>query len=176
MTPCPAWRDPLLDFVLGGLGPVAVRELEDHLRVCPPCADALVELRARAQELDAALTQFVRRAEPSPDFRARVLAALDARPSPALHGLAAQAALAAAALFLLAGALLPSLGPRLAGRPQPEPHPVLALSTWRSPTESLLRSPASSLLNSTPRFGEFYFPLESLARKGNNHKGENDET
>lgn len=173
MTACRNQKDRLLDYALGVS---AVKELEHHLKGCPGCSAALNEWRGRREQLDAALLQLVRGAEPAPGFHARVLAALEAPAAP-VAGLPAWAgALAAVAVIVLAAVLLPSLGERWSGLTPPSQTSVAALSEWRSPTESLLRSPADELLGATPRLGEFYFPLESLPLGRGEENGGNDES
>ena len=64
----------------------------------------------------------------------------------------------------------------LAGPQQPAPRTSANISEWRSPTESLLRSPGSDFLSSTPRLGGFYFPLERNRQKVSKLKGGNNES
>lgn len=170
MRACREWNDRLGDFVLGA---AAMSGLEEHLEQCPACAGALVELRARREQIDAGLRQLVQGAEPSPAFGARVLTALEAHAATMAWRPARLGALAAVAVVLLGGVLLGRLG---------EPVRVMqlqlsgvTLSTWRSPTEGLLRSAAEELLGA-PRLGEFYFSLESVALLTGEETGGNDES
>lgn len=165
MTACRKWRDRLLERALGL---AAEPELEAHLKACPACAAALEEWRARRQQLDLGVRELVQGAEPSPAFRARVLASLEAAPAAPLAPPAWVGMLAAVAVLVLAALLLP----RPAARLDPGPRPV-ALSEWRSPTDWLLRTPGHDLLRARPRFGDFYFPLESARPEKSN--GGNDE-
>jgi anti-sigma factor RsiW len=169
MIACPDRRDQLLDSALGVLGASAVSELAMHLAACSACAAALADLRARREQLDAGLAALVGGVEPSPDFRARVLAAVEREPSQPWAAPAWAGALAALLFVVLAaGALYRSSAPsQTFGTRAP------SLTDWRSPTESLLRAPASSLLNSAPRLGETYFPLpctRSESNSGGNHE------
>ena len=149
MIGCGEWKDQLLDFALDAS---AARGLEQHLQACPVCAAALAELRARRERMDTGLRQLVQSAEPSTDFRARVLAAV-----------------AALVLFAVLGGPL---------GPQPDLALMAAqeLSRWQSPTETLLRSPAEELLQSAPPLGQFYFSLEPIPQGMGTEKGENDES
>lgn len=166
MTACRKWNDFLLDHALGV--PPA-RELMAHLESCAACAARLAALARSREQLDAALAGLVAGTEPSPAFRARVLAAIEAEPAvsgqPAWVG-----ALAAVAVVLLAAAWLPS-------RMAPEhPRAAVSISEWRSPTESLLRTPGEEFWRSTPRLGESYFPMEISPSETNQKNGGNHES
>ena len=69
---CEKWKDPLREAALTG---ARAKDLEEHLRSCAKCSAELEEVHARAVRLDALLPLVTRGAEPSTDFRARVLAA-----------------------------------------------------------------------------------------------------
>ena len=157
MNACANWKDRLLDYALGALSSSSAKEMESHLQSCSACAAALAELRARREQLEAALAHLVASAEPSPDFRARVLAAAEASRGRRVALPAWAGALAAVTAVLLASVLISRFSPPGAG---PTPLASPSLSTWRSPTESLLHSPAQDYLHSAPRLGEFYFSLE----------------
>lgn len=158
MNACREWKDRLLDVALGA----PAKELEVHLAVCPACAAALADFRAQRQRLDAAVHQLVGAAEPSPALRARVLAAVESVPAAGQAQPASVGALAAVAVIVLAGLLL--------DQPATAPRPLTSLSDWRSPTDWLLETPGDALLRSTPRVGDFYFPLEPEkdSKGGNN--------
>ncbi len=168
MTTCRRWRSRLLDAALEAGHPAA---LDSHLRTCSACAAALAELRSRREQLDAALAQLVC-ATPAPDFRARVLAGGARVSTPAVPGWTG--AVAGALAVVLAALLLPAQAERRAALAAPRPAPISALSTWRSPTENLLRSPAERLLRQTPRLGEFYFSLDTLTPPPSANSGGND--
>lgn len=169
MNACPKWKDPLLDYSLGA---APAHGLEEHVAACPACSTALAELRARATQLDTALHQLVRAAEPSPALRARLWAAIEGEAAPAARP-AWAGILAATIVFVLALVFLPGLADRWA---RPGPRPRTSLTEWRSPTESLLRSPGETLLRTTPRLGEAYFPLETIPSEPNGSKGGNNES
>ena len=172
MTACPEWKDRLLDFALEALSAGERSELHRHLESCHGCAAALVELRSRQQQLGAALRGLVQAGEPSPGFQARVLAAVEPRPQAVAGRAAWIGALAGAAVVVLAGVFLERVEERAAEQILPDLTP---LSQWRSPTETLLRSPSYESFQSAPRLGEFYYPLEPPAGsgkpKGENHEG-----
>ena len=170
MSACREWNDRLLDYVLEALPASAAVEVEGHLKGCSACAAALPELRARAGRLDAALSGWVAGAAPSAGFRARVVAATENQESPSLALPAWAGALAAVAMVVLVGVWLPRFL-------EPEAGPAAtSLSTWRSPTESLMRSPAQNYFRAAPRLGEFYFPLEPAPKGAGSENGGNDES
>lgn len=169
---CRAWNDRLLDYALCALSASVVSQVETHLKTCPNCTAALADLRARRAQLDTALAQLVAGAEPSPALRARVLAAVEVRPPTTPWGSAWVGVLAAGATVLVLGFTLPPLAERwIPAAPQ-----AVSISDWRSPTESLLRSPAANLLEAPPRLGEFYFPLVPAPPRTGARKGGNDES
>jgi anti-sigma factor RsiW len=169
MIGCGEWKEQLLDFALNAS---AARGLEEHLRACSACAAAMVELRARQEQVDAGLRQLVQGAEPSIEFRARVLAAVETQPRHVGLWPAWAGALAAVAALVLFAVLVGLLGP------QSDPALMTAqeLSRWQSPTETLLRSPAEELLQSAPPLGQFYFSLEPISPEMGDKNGGNDES
>ncbi|MFQ5723929.1 MAG: hypothetical protein ACE5G6_05505 [Terriglobia bacterium] len=175
MSACRDWHDRLLDYTLGAVS-VSVDPVVEHVQHCAGCAATLAEFRARRAQLDAALGQLLEGAEPSPAFRARVLAAAETSAMSWLGRPAWVGVLAAAGVLVLAAVLLPELGERRASPTRSRPPSVVALSEWRSPTESLLRSPGGELLWSTPSLGEFYFPLPSARPGAGEEKGGNNES
>jgi len=172
MNPCRNWKDRLLDHALGALPAPAAKEVEAHIGKCSACAAAMLELRARRDQLDSALAHSVAGAEPPPDFRPRVLSAVEAAPALSLTVPAWAGVLAAVAVVVLGGVLIPRFS-KTAG---PTPAQASELSTWRSPTETLLRSPAGDFLRSAPRLGESYFPLEPAPAEAGSKDGGNNES
>lgn len=152
MTGCAEWNDALMDCALGGPpGP----ELEEHLASCPGCSAVLGEWRRKATEMDATLHNLMV-AEPGPDGPARVLARLESESRKPVHW---QLALAAGVIVgVLAVAIHWPAAPVV-------PSGAAALSAWRSPTESLLRSPADPLLKGVPRLGESFFEMNPTGVK-----------
>ncbi|MGH9863527.1 MAG: hypothetical protein ACRD35_08900 [Candidatus Acidiferrales bacterium] len=172
MNACARWQDDLLELALG----VPAGEVEKHIQRCPGCAAAAAELATGAAKLEAALRELSPPAEPSPDFRLRVLAAAEARERRTAGQLGWAGALAAVTAVALAGLLLPGVREQWA---TPKGTAVVSrpsLSQWRSPTESLLRSPAEVLLRSTPRLGDFYYPLTPPRARAAGEKGGNNES
>ncbi len=139
MKPCDAWREAIFDHALGD--PPAPG-LAEHLEACPACAAALEEVRAGAARMDSGLRRLVA-SDPSPSLAARVLANL-APPVPRW-----KIALALCSLVVAAGiAVWTSRDAREAA-----PRESVSISSWRSPTEGLLRSSADPLFKTVPKFG-----------------------
>lgn len=174
MNPCPQWRDSLHDFALDALPHSAARAVEDHLRECVPCAASASDLKLRRRQMDAGLAQLFSTAEAPAGFRARILAAAEAsRPASAWQP-AWSAALAGVALLIVAAALFQMPGWRSEPANPPQP-PTVSLTDWRAPTDGLLPPRLSELLNSGPRLGEFYFPLDSISTSLSRDIGGNDD-
>jgi anti-sigma factor RsiW len=137
MTPCRAWNGELVECALGR---TPSRELAAHLARCAECNGALEAWRARASEMDRALTRLAR-SEPRYGGPERVLARIaTTAPAPSYLRLVA----AAFAMVVLACLMVFTA----------RPVRTISLSTWRSPTQSLLRSQADPLLKSVPRLGD----------------------
>ena len=152
MISCQEWKDALIDHALGQSADAA---LEAHLATCPPCAEALRAWRGRAAQLDPAIRQ-ISTSEPGLYGPERILSRAALRPRRPFFG---RLAWALPLIVLLALAFY-----RLARR-EPDVPPLAALSMWRSPTQSLLRSPADPLLKDVPRFGEGFFQMKSQGVK-----------
>ncbi len=174
MSPCREWNDRLLDFALGDLEPRDAAAVEAHLAGCGACAAAVSEFQRRAAEINSAVHQIVQGAELPPGFFARVLARLEARPAPAWPRWRLAVLGAGLVTALVLGAILgPFFAQRWPSLRQPAPERTAALSTWRSPTEGLLRSSGEELLRATPRLGEFYFRLQPARDGHSDEKGGN---
>lgn len=179
MKACREWEDRLCDMALGALEPHDTRAVETHLAGCTACAIALRELRARAEQTDAAVHQLLQGVQPSLGFRTRVLASLEAHPvSTAWRRWGfAVLGLVSALVVVVAVFLHPSLGNREATPRQPTAKPLTALSSWRSPTDNLLHFSGEELLKSPRQLGNFYFRLEpGPEHKSKDQGGNNNET
>ncbi len=153
MIACHEWKDALIDRALGQSSDEA---LDAHLAACPACAEALRVWRERAAQLDPAIHRLTA-GQPGPYGPERILSHLAQPSRKPFHG---RLAWALPLIILLALAVY-----RLAPKPSRDPLPLTALSTWRSPTESLLRSPADPLLKAVPHFGEGFYPMKSQGVK-----------
>jgi hypothetical protein len=149
---CEKWQDALRGAALTG---ASTPELSTHLQTCVNCSETLKNLEARKARLDALLPMVARGSQPSPDFRARVLAAAEAADG-RKHGRAWRIwALAGASAALAVLVVVVSL------RRQPSVSPAeLAaaqkLAEWRAPSDAFLATPGRDLLLSTPKLGQSY--------------------
>lgn len=152
----PEWKDQLLDAALTGIASAA---LEEHLSNCPACTAELAALRTRRAQMDALLPLVAQSAEPSPDFRARVLTAAQAadetKRSPSHFWQLAGAA--AAIVVVLAVGL--TLYRRASVIPQNELAVAQQLANWRAPSDVLLATPVPEAVNAIPTLGDSYLRL-----------------
>ena len=165
---CEKWKDPLLDAALTG---IAAHGLEEHMLKCADCTVELAALRAKRERLDTLLPLVAQEAEPSVDFRARVLAAAEAAGEasrrtawPVWQWAGAMAAIVAAALVI--GFTMYRSEVRTSGAvPQNELEAAQRLSEWRAPSDVLLETPGPEILRTTPRLGESYMPVPAKTDK-----------
>jgi anti-sigma factor RsiW len=155
MNACPQWREELIDCALGQPPGAA---LEAHLAACADCSEALKAWRQKAAQMDAGVQQLTT-AEPRARGPERILTQIQQlSPGKPLFGRIALAAVILTATLIV-----------VLYRPAPPkkvaPFTVMALSTWRSPTESLLHSSADPLLKSVPQFGEKFFETKPAGDK-----------
>jgi anti-sigma factor RsiW len=156
-TDCSKWREQLLEAVLAETRASALR---DHLLACPDCARELAGLRARREQLDALLPLLARGAEPSPEFRARVLAATEAQE--ARKGRRSQPwpvwLLAAVAPLVAVALMIATMLNRRTTPAAPGYELAMAekLAQWRAPSDALLATPGPEILRTTPKLGESY--------------------
>jgi len=149
------WKDPLREAALTG---TMAKDLEEHLRSCAKCSAELDEVRARAARLDALLPLVAQGAEPSANFRARVLAAAAA----AREGKRARPwrvwTLAGAATVVVVVLMIAMTLQRRAARmiPGDELAAAQKLAEWRAPSDGLLVTPGREILRTMPRLGESY--------------------
>jgi hypothetical protein len=155
---CKKWKDKLLETALTGSAP---RDLEEHLQSCADCGAELKALRSRRERLDVLLPMMARGEEPSPDFRARVLAAAERaregkRAMPwRVWTLAGTTGVVVVAL--VAGLTLQKKNGRVV--PQNELAAAQKLAEWRAPSDSLLRTPGQEFMKTTPKLGDSYLQL-----------------
>jgi len=175
MSACREWKEQLLE--LAARGPEAAndpgaasRRLEAHLQTCAGCAAALAEFRGGAARLSAAFPALADGAAPNEGFEARVFVRISAHKGAGpvasyvkvwRHSFRMRLAVAGALCALVIAALVwPSVKKLWQGR-----EPVVSISEWRSPTDSLLRTPGQELLQSGPKVGDFYFSLRPVSKK-----------
>jgi len=154
-TDCKKWHDALLDAALTG---IPENELGRHLSGCSRCTQQLTELRSKRERMDALLPLVVQGNEPSPGFRARVVAAAsekDQKHRRRFWPLAAAAAVLVAALGIGIGQLERSRTYISAN----EHVAAQKLAEWRAPTDVLLEAPAPETQEALPKLGESYFQV-----------------
>jgi hypothetical protein len=161
---CTNWKDQLLEAALTG---VVADDLAAHMSKCATCGNDLMELRARRGRLDSLLPLIANGAEPSVEFRARVLAAADAAGEGTRGGpwRIWQRAVATAAIVAALATGLTLY--RRAARTVPQTDLVTAqkLADWRAPSDVLLQTLGREILWETPRFGESYLHLPAKTNK-----------
>jgi len=154
---CERWKDPLREAALTG---APARDLEEHLRSCTKCCSELGEMRARATRLDALLPLVARGAEPSADFRARVVAGAEAaregkRARP-WQAWALAGAAAVVAVVLVIGVVMYRRTTQTISFSVTELAAAQKLAEWRAPSDGLLATPGQEILRTMPRLGESY--------------------
>ena len=152
---CEKWNDPLREAALTGS---LTAGLEEHLRSCAKCSAELEEVRARAARLDALLPLVAQGAEPSPNFRARVLAeAGTAREGKRARPWRVWTLAGASAVVVVVLMIAVTLQRRTARMiPGDELAAAQKLAEWRAPSDGLLVTPGQEILRTMPRLGESY--------------------
>ena len=155
---CAKWKDQLLEAALTGTPSAALGE---HVLTCANCSEELAALRTRRQRMDTLLPLVAQGAEPSTEFRARVLAAAgtsrEQRPRRPwqIWGLAGAMVVVVAILMIA----LPFHRKSVDGALKNELAAAQKLAEWRAPTDGLLKTPGSEILWTTPKLGESYLQL-----------------
>jgi len=147
MMGCSKWMDAIAGCALGKL---PEPDLAAHLAICPRCENALRDSRAMAARIDEVLHRSAH-VEPPLYGPERVMARLRGR----THA-RARWRWAAVGSAVLGVSISVALWVR---PPAPEIH-AGALSTWRSPTQALLRPPVAAAWNIRPRLGEGFFKIK----------------
>jgi hypothetical protein len=147
MSGCPRWEEAIADCALGE---TPEPDFAAHLAICRECQSALREKQARAARIDEILHRTAAVAAPlyGPE---RVMARIDRG-----TGTRRWQRWAAIGSALAAGLIAVIMWAR---RPQAEVE-VTALSTWRSPTQALLRPPVAAAWTTAPRLGEGFFKMK----------------
>jgi predicted anti-sigma-YlaC factor YlaD len=149
---CEKWMDPLRE---AALTVAPAKDLEEHLRSCAKCSAELDEMRARAARLDALLPLVAQGAEPSADFRARVLGAAEAaREGKHARPWRVWRLAAVVVVVLMIGVTLQRRAARMI--PGDELAAAQKLAEWRAPSDGLLVTPGQEILRTVPRLGESY--------------------
>jgi predicted anti-sigma-YlaC factor YlaD len=162
---CEKWKDSLREAALSG---VTAKDLEEHLRDCTDCAAELDEVRARAERLDTLLPLMMQGAEPSADFRARLLAAAEAaREEKLARPWRVWTLAGATAVFVVVLMIAGALQRRTARMiPGDELAAAQRLAEWRAPSDGLLATPGREILQTMPRLGESYLNVPVKPAEG----------
>jgi anti-sigma factor RsiW len=167
MSACREWKDDILQFVLGNGANGSerseeARRLESHLKGCAECTSFFAEVRTRTIRVDAALPKLADAPEMSEGFEARVFARIANEKTTSRKtwwsGWGMRVATAGVVCALVVGAVTwPQMKKIWESRPLTE----VSITTWQSPTESLLRTPGQELLEHGPKVGDVYFPVNT---------------
>jgi hypothetical protein len=149
MKGCSNWMEAIADCALGK---AASPKMAAHLAVCPLCQDGLRESSAMAARIDAALRRSAAVEPPlyGPErLLARIRGQADTRAwwRWAAAGSAVLAVIIAIVLWV---------------RHPASKAEITALSTWRSPTQWLLRPPVAAAWTPAPRPGEGHFKMKPM--------------
>jgi hypothetical protein len=167
MNPCDRWRDGIAEHALGS---PAEPGLGEHLANCPGCSAALARMQLVTRAIDGGIRQMAA-AEPDANGAARIVAQVHSQTEQARWWQPAGRTVAAAFAVLIF--LAASLGVMWRVRSQRENAEVALsmasrISSWKSPTQELLRSPYESVLSGTPRLGEGFYQLDGSGLKTKN--------
>ncbi|MGH9678027.1 MAG: hypothetical protein ACRD36_13065 [Candidatus Acidiferrum sp.] len=154
---CEKWQEPLSEAALTG---ASSPELAEHLQSCADCAAQLKKLEARKAQLDSLLPMLAQSSQPSPDFRANVLAAAraaDKKKHTHPWRLWALAGASAAIAVLVVGiARQRSTTPLVSTN---ELAVAQKLAEWRAPSDTFLSTPGQEFLLTTPKLGQSYLSV-----------------
>lgn len=185
MSACREWKNEMLELAAGESD--VTREsgaesprLEAHIKGCAGCASAMTELRAQAARLDAALPRVADGAELRDGFETRVFARIAAGET---QGSAAHVGgnswgapwWSGWRIRLAAAGVVCTVVVATVVWPQVKKYwhigePVVSITEWRSPTDSLLQTPGQELLRSTPKLGQVYFRVEEKTSRTESKK------
>ncbi len=159
---CEKWKDQLREAALTG---ASTPELAGHVQICAHCSAELRDLEARRARLDTLLPRVAQGAQPSADFRARVVAAAEAagkrKRMPRWQAWTLAGAAVTAAIVLVVGAVWHR---GTTGKiPPDELAAAQKLVEWRAPSDSLLATPGREILQATPKLGESYLNVPMKA-------------
>jgi anti-sigma factor RsiW len=167
MNPCDRWRDRIAEYALGS---PAEPRLAEHLAKCPACSAALARMQSVTQAIDSGIRQMAA-AEPDANGPVRIAAQAHSKAEQARWWQPVGRTVAAAFAVLIF--LAASFGVMWRVRSQRENAEAALsmasrISSWKSPTQELLRSPYESLLSGTPRLGEGFYQLNASGLKTKN--------
>ena len=153
---CEKWRSALLEATLNGSADAALAE---HLYGCSGCSEEWRALQARAKRLQGSLPMIAQGVEPSPDFRARVLAAAEARPKNRVGARLRMWALAGATAIVVLLTVSLSRHDRANRRFEEQLAVAQRLADWRAPSDPLLATPGRDMLRTVPTLGKSFLTV-----------------
>jgi hypothetical protein len=167
MNPCDRWRDGIAEYALGS---PAEPGLAEHLAICPACSAALARMQSATRAIDDGIRQMAA-AEPDANDAARIVAQVRSQAEQARWWQPPGRTVAAA--FAVVIFLAASVGVMWRVHSQRENAEVALsmatrISSWKSPTQELLRSPYESVLSGAPRLGEGFYQLDAGGLKRKN--------
>jgi len=154
MKGCAGWKDAIAGCALGK---TPEPEFAGHLAVCSQCRNALQESQATAARMDQARHRGAA-VEPPWYGPERVMARIHMQTAGQTDE---QTHARAWRRWAVVGSAVLALSIAIAmwmRRPAPDAD-VIAFSTWRSPTQALLRPPVAAAWATTPRLGEGFFKI-----------------
>jgi hypothetical protein len=158
MKGCARWKEAIAGCAAGK---TPEPDLVAHLALCRQCESALQESRAMASRLDEALYRSAA-VEPPLYGPERVMARIHSQTAGQTAAqTAGQTDTRAWWRWAVAGTALAAMSIAIAiwvRRPPPEAD-IAVFSTWRSPTQALLRPPVAAAWTTTPRLGEGFFKI-----------------
>jgi len=160
---CMKWKEQLLEAALAEM---AETELQEHLSQCPDCAAELETLRAKRERMDSVLPLIATAEEPSPDLRARIMAATETSKVRPMRLMWGAWALAGVIALVVIAVTVNWVRNRENKEMAATVQTAQQLAEWQSPTADLLKVPGQELLNSSPRLGESYISIPMEERKG----------
>jgi anti-sigma factor RsiW len=159
MKPCDhRWREDLLDHVLGLPASAALTE---HLANCAVCPEVLRQWKAQMAQVDAGIAGLTA-SEPAADAAPRIMAELHTRGQRVwLPGWQWRTATLCGLVMVIASTFYLSKAHEQRIEAERAFSAALAIGSWRSPTESLLRSPTDRWLKAPPQLGKYFYQLNT---------------
>ena len=159
MKPCdPRWREELTDHALGLPASAALLE---HLANCAVCPEVLRQWKAQMAQVDAGI-QGLALSEPAGHAVSRIMAELRAqREHVWLPRWKRRAAAVGGPAILIAFFIFAWQVHQNRKEAERTLSAASAIGNWKSPTESLLRSPTDRWLKATPQFARYFYPLST---------------
>lgn len=159
MKPCEdRWREELADHVLGSPASTALTE---HLASCAICSVTLRDWKVRMAKVDGGIQQLAA-SDPADHAAPRIMSKLQSRRQRAWLPAWAWRTAALCGLVIV---LVSTVYVWRVHEQRRETEKVLsaasAIGSWRSPTESLLRSSSDRWLKTPPQLGKYFYPLNT---------------